>query len=116
MSVLSEDQMMGELYNRLEGVGWTLEPEPTLMGVVSDSKTFHHQVNQGSVKFLAQGEKVGVRFIIGAEPYFAMDHASPARVNAILDVLGILQTTGDWIAWYREGLWPPREEGSIPPS
>lgn len=116
MSVLSEDIVLAELYDRLQDAGWKLEEEPTLIGVVCDSKTFAHEANQGHMKFVAQGDKLGVRLAIGTEPYFAINHASPARVNAVLDVIGILQTTGDWIAWYREGLWEPGEDGSIPPS
>lgn len=116
MSILSGDELMLQLYERLKEHGWSPDAEPTLLGIVSDSKTFLHIETNSVLKFLAQGEAVGVRLSVAGEPGFAANHAFPNTVNALLDVIGLLPTTAEWIAWYREGLWEPGEDGSIPPS
>jgi hypothetical protein len=116
VSLLSDDELMGELYKRLGEIGWSADAAPTLLGIVSDSKTFLHEPSNSVLKFLAQGEAAGVRLTVGGQPAFACDHASPQRINALLDVLGLLPTTDEWMAWYRDGLWASLEDGSIPPS
>jgi hypothetical protein len=87
VSLLSDDELMGELYKRLGEIGWSADAAPTLLGIVSDSKTFLHEPSNSVLKFLAQGEAAGVRLTVGGQPAFACDHASPQRINALLDVL-----------------------------
>lgn len=109
MTILSEDEIMIQMYERLAADGWEPEPLP-LVTLVSDSKRFRREATQ--LHLLPQGESISVRVLDSGAPVLAVNGLDPRRLNALLDVMGILPISDEWMAWYRESLW----EGSIAPS
>lgn len=114
MSVLSDEPILLEMYRRLGEEGWSADAEPTLIGIVSDSKTFLR--GAASLKFTAEGEKVRIKISSPEEGFLEVSGASPQTINAILDSVGVLPSSDEWIQWYREGIWGKQEGGTITPT
>lgn len=110
MTILSEDELLAEVYQRLAEEGWEREIGQPLTSIVSDAKTFA----RGSVamKLQAHGESIALQMTDAGTPVMAVNGLDPRRLNALLDVMGILPSSDEWMAWYRESIW----EGTIAPS
>lgn len=123
MSLLDEDEILKELYSRLGEVGWVAIEDTRLTGLVAEKKDFSHPSGIRLRIALTGPETLG--FMLGrpdsepgmyAEKLFEGWGMSPRRLNAVLDVLGIVATTDDWMDWYRETIWENVEAGTIAPS
>lgn len=119
MSILTDEPLMVELYRRLGEEGWNADAEPTLIGLVCNSRTFLRA--EESLRLTDEGDFIGIRATPSLHPfvgperpaYFDAHGLSPARLNALLDVMGILPSSDEWMQWFREGIWGPQGEGTI---
>lgn len=107
--ILSEDETLQEIYARLAEAGWEPAPMP-VQAIVSDAKGFIKGTLQ--MKLQAYGDRVSWAMSDAGTPVMAVNGIDARRLNALLDVMGILPSSDEWVAWYRESIW----EGSIAPS
>lgn len=109
MTILSEDEIMIQLYDRLKEDGWDAADLP-LSSIVSDAKAFTRSTTQ--MKLMAHGDSISLQVTDAGTPVIAVNGLDARRLSALLDIMGLVPSSDEWMGWYRERIW----EGTIAPS
>lgn len=117
----TDKQRLIELVASLNALGWeeTVEISSTLAALVSNSILFVNPDQTSTIAIIEEANMVGlvVKHITYEEGerdqvMIEIHNSSVARLYAILDVCGIVQTNSDWMTWFRNQQWG--EELAVP--